>query len=221
MTIVQRLPFPLAPKHSHAASRNPDPQDSAARYIRRLLFGSLLDRNLESNSLPFVLESFAAWIHRTTFDPVKVVRNTKDRIVMHYADSVESRWITIILANLVGILVRSRLMSQARNLEYMSIVSTLQEQVRRRIAVSQPASHFSETGIRNATMVLDNITNMMLIFALAGNISPGMKLMGNAAPIFHRACTVCNEPNLIIGKAAFQSPGAKQHTFICIWGCAE
>lgn len=108
--------FPLPSKHSYAASPSLDPQGSEAEYgyIRRLLFGSLvLDRNAESNSLPFVLERFAAWIHRAAFDPVKIARRIKCSIVEHFTYSAEARWITIILANLIGRSANSRLMSQA------------------------------------------------------------------------------------------------------------
>ncbi|CAE6410989.1 unnamed protein product [Rhizoctonia solani] len=116
MTIGPQLPCPLPPNQSHAASPNLDLQGSEAGYahVRRVLFGSLaLDRNAESNSLPFVLESYAAWIHRGVFDPVKVARRMKCSIVERYTYSVETRWITILLANIIGRSAKSRLMSQA------------------------------------------------------------------------------------------------------------
>ncbi|CAE6385624.1 unnamed protein product [Rhizoctonia solani] len=160
-----------------------DPED-----IKRVMFGSLVpDRNLESNSLAFILESYAAWIQRTAYDPVRIARKSKDSIVKHYGGSVESRWTITLMANLIRGLAVSRSMALACTHTYSPIVHALQGRLRYSIAIfSSRRPH--EIGILEATRVLDSAVNLAYVLGAAGNIAIGLKLMGEAAPIFRQLC---------------------------------
>ncbi|CAE6535563.1 unnamed protein product [Rhizoctonia solani] len=185
----QQLPFPLSLNHTHTTKLDTGPQDPEDTHVRRIIYGSLvLDRTLESNSLPFILESYAAWIQRTAFDPVKVARKTRDHIARHYGDSVESRWTTILIANLIRRLAKNRSMDGIRTPAYLAIVTALRKQVCLRIAHFKLGFDTGELVMEDALMILDNVVDTTMIFGVAGNMNPGMELMREAAPMFHQAC---------------------------------
>ncbi|CAE6444573.1 unnamed protein product [Rhizoctonia solani] len=196
LILGQQFPLPLMPNCPRAASSGIDPQYSEAMHVRQLIYGSLvLDRTLESNSLSFILQSYAAWIQRTAFDPVKVARKTKDLIVKHYGNSTDSRWTIILLANLIGRLAKGRSMDEIRNPAYITIVSALREQVRSRIAHFKSYSHLGELEIQDAIMMLDNVVDTTMIFSITGHMDPELDFMREAAPIFRRACSCPDSPS--------------------------
>ncbi|CAE6413799.1 unnamed protein product [Rhizoctonia solani] len=175
LVLGQRFTFPRALNSSHPANPGIGPQDPEAM-------------NLESNSLSFILENYVAWIQRTAFDPVKVARKSKDRIVKHFGDSIESRWTIILLSNLIGKLAKSRSMEEINTPTYLPIVSELRKRVCLRITRSKSHSQHGELEIRETVMMLENVVDTTMVFAIAGSADPRLELMREAAPLFHWAC---------------------------------
>ncbi|CEL54791.1 hypothetical protein RSOLAG1IB_07325 [Rhizoctonia solani AG-1 IB] len=154
--------------------------------VKRVIFGSLvLDKNLKSNSLAFILESYAVWIQRTAYDPVRVARKSKDFIVKHYGDSAESRLTITLMANLVRGLAKSRSMTTAFTSVYCPIISALRTRLHRSMALFDPHQP-RECRVLEATRVLDGI--LAHILAITGNLSTGVNLIEEAAPMVRQLC---------------------------------
>lgn len=168
-----------------AGSDQEDPEG-----VERAIFDSLtLDRNVESNSLPFVLESYASWIGRVAFDPVKVARRSRDLIIKNYCDSEESRWTITLIANVFRKLVGSETMGEVWRPGYLPTVSTLVGQVRRNITMAKSSYSPSwEVDIQNVVRALDNTLEVVSIYYITTRVDEALELMQEAAPIFRRAC---------------------------------
>ncbi|KAF8732491.1 hypothetical protein RHS02_07418, partial [Rhizoctonia solani] len=182
----QLLPPPSLDQRCSSDLRVYSAQDSDD--VRRVIFGSLvLDRNSASNTLSFILESYAAWIQRTAYDPVRVARRSKDAIVKHYGSSIESRWTITLMANLVRRLAKSRSTDVIYTRACSTIVSALQARLRHDIALV-PSRDPCETKILNATNVLDSALGLVSILAICNNMVAGMEILREAAPVFRWLC---------------------------------
>ncbi|KAF8671536.1 hypothetical protein RHS04_08233 [Rhizoctonia solani] len=185
--LCQQLPPPLLSDQScHTDPYVHSTQDSED--VRRVIFGSLvLDKNSASNTLSFILESYAAWIQRTAYDPVRVARRSKDAIVKHYGSSIESRWTITLMANLVRRLAKSRSTDVIYTRACSTMVSVLQARLRHDIALV-PSRDPCETKILNATNVLDSALGLVSILAICNNMVAGMEILREAAPVFRWLC---------------------------------
>ncbi|QRW22623.1 Fungal Zn(2)-Cys(6) binuclear cluster domain [Rhizoctonia solani] len=82
----------------------------------------VLDANTVDNTLPFILECYARWIHLVIFEPSKAANPMKDTIIAQFMRSPDERPKMILLANVVG--------SLGRSLRYDARVSQLVDYLR-------------------------------------------------------------------------------------------
>ncbi|CAE6462085.1 unnamed protein product [Rhizoctonia solani] len=51
-----------------------------------------LDRNVESNTLPFILNAYASWAIQMMFDPLRIIQIGRVYVLQHHAASESARW---------------------------------------------------------------------------------------------------------------------------------
>ncbi|KAB5590667.1 Fungal-specific transcription factor domain containing protein [Ceratobasidium theobromae] len=201
-TLTKPLAGPLSTSQPQYCEANKDPER-----IMSIICGTLsLDRNLESNSLPFVLSSYAAWMKQMTFDPLKAAPRTKDYIVRHYADSQDSRWRITLIANIF----RAMVYNPVYDLGYLPKLSTLREAIRRTILNSayRKRNPSREVDMRDSVKAL-HLTLELIAVSKLDPLSVTFRLMREAAPVFRRAC-----PEPLNRPVHF--PGALLHPEPCI-----
>ncbi|CAE6506468.1 unnamed protein product [Rhizoctonia solani] len=168
---------------------DPETQDDVATHKSGNLEGAVgmiytqpvLDRAAESNALPFVLQSYAAWIDRIAIEPLHLTRLARDFVFSHFEDGEQSRWIVVLLAN-IGSKVGSVDLVETKS---RHLLSMLPKAVRRRLATVKllPSPKQSEL-----VKALDFAIEAMLIHIYAGPLTEVMTLRQEAAPIFRQLC---------------------------------
>ncbi|CAE6455413.1 unnamed protein product [Rhizoctonia solani] len=182
----------------NTASDNEDSEDVVGTICRV----PALDKTAEGNALPFVLQSYAMWVHRMVFEPLKMVRIARDFVFGQFSGGEESRWVITLLAN-VG--------SRIANLEildgkYDPVLSALQDSVRRRLKTvrSVPRPSISEL-----TKALNAALETMMINFFVSPLSDVVTLREEAAPIFQQLCPT-------LADASISLPQLLAHPLFCL-----
>lgn len=178
----------------------PDPEepqpvddDDEDEGVKQIICGTLaLDMNAEGNALPFVLESYAAWVTRTAFEPRKAARGTRDLVLKSFNDSDDSRWTITMLANVVRALATSTTWADSWESCYQPTVLVLQERVLQSISRVGMRSGPPEQETKAAIKVLENTMEIVAIHYTTGLLLYALQLMQTAAPLFRR---ICPEPS--------------------------
>ncbi|CAE6482253.1 unnamed protein product [Rhizoctonia solani] len=146
----------------------------------------VLDANTVDNTLPFILECYARWIHLVIFEPSKAANPMKDTIIAQFMRSPDERPKMILLANVVG--------SLGRSLRYDARVSQLVDYLRTeaygniaKFLSDQPADERERDRQKTRGSML-NLLQVILIQRYSKPMLTIVKLMEAAAPIFRRAC---------------------------------
>ncbi|CAE6526369.1 unnamed protein product, partial [Rhizoctonia solani] len=159
----------------------------------------VMDGSIPTNSLPYVLQSYATWLNYTTFEPLKLVHPTKECVVAKFGSSQESRSKIILIANAMSMLRRTR------NPRGVSLVSMLASQVHETISLFKSNSRVvpgSEQ--QNARAALDHIVEILGVQLYSSSLSAIIRLLEDTAPVFRSACPepltqLVNLPNLLLG----------------------
>ncbi|CAE6473968.1 unnamed protein product [Rhizoctonia solani] len=133
-----------------------------------------LDPNAESNTLPFILHNYAAWVTRKSFEPLKLTHISRDFVFAHYGASLESRWILVLLANVGGIIGRAGGLDQV----YMPLLSALHNSVLQRIA--------SVAGDDESIQVVDLALEAISVHFFVSPIPEAEALRRAVASVFRR-----------------------------------
>ncbi|KDN34581.1 hypothetical protein RSAG8_12313, partial [Rhizoctonia solani AG-8 WAC10335] len=142
-----------------------------------------LDRNVDSNALPFILQNYATWLARMAYEPLKMAGPVRDFVAKQFVDGSESRCTLTLLANIGGQLGRGVLI----NGTHLSLISTLQGQVRRRLANVKSIAD-DEIGRRESIKALDATLETAVIHFFTSPTSEWLTLRKEAAPLFRRLC---------------------------------
>ncbi|EUC56376.1 hypothetical protein RSOL_174680 [Rhizoctonia solani AG-3 Rhs1AP] len=159
---------PLAIR-SHMDWVDPDDEIDEDESVKQIIYGTMtLDMNAEGNVLPYVLESYAAWITRTAFEPKKAAPGTRDLILKQFSDSADSRWTVTTLAQVVRTLADSATwgdgLDSLRNLGYQPAMRALRERVHQN--VNMILSHSGPLGEQELSKALKTIGNVMEIASI-------------------------------------------------------
>ncbi|KAH7332970.1 hypothetical protein B0J17DRAFT_771459 [Rhizoctonia solani] len=180
-------------------SQNEDEnQKNVATVIRR---EPVLDKTIESNALPFVLQNYAIWVGRTAFEPLKLTEIARDFVLSHFEDGERSRLIIVLLANIGG-------RSQGEILEGGSntMHSMLQNAVQCRIGAVKSLDNPERPVL---VKTLDSALHTMLLHFFVSQVSDALILRQEAAPIFRQ---LCPEPP----GAPIDLPSLLQHPLRCL-----
>ncbi|CAE6504853.1 unnamed protein product [Rhizoctonia solani] len=165
------------PPNAEATFDDEDPEGVVGAICRSIA----LDKTTEGNALPFVLQSYAAWIRRMALEPLKMVRIARDFVFSHFADGDESRWIVTLLANIGGKIGNAEFAN--RKHDYMLLM--LQNVVRRRLATVKTRPTANRLELIKA---LDSALETIIINFFVGPIGDVVPLRQEAAPIFRQLC---------------------------------
>ncbi|CAE6402657.1 unnamed protein product [Rhizoctonia solani] len=182
--------FPSVP-HQQAYVVKVD-EDSESEYDgyegaeQTMCIAPTMDPNTRDNTLPFVLQCYARWVNLAVFDPRNVVDLLKNSIIEQFMRSQGERTRIILLANVIGILGKTINL----NSKTLSLVSFLRTEAHEKLAkfVSPRSEDNHEVGMRDALLVLDFMTEVILIQRYCSPITTALGLMEAAGPVFRRAC---------------------------------
>ncbi|CAE6443237.1 unnamed protein product [Rhizoctonia solani] len=152
------------------SSDDKDPEGACQTICRPLT----LDKNVESNTLPFILQNYATWVDRMAFEPLKMAPVVRNFVAKQFEDGQESRWTLTLLANIGGRLGRGVIFGETD----LSMISVLQTQTRRRLV--------------NAKSIGDDEiarhTSTIVVHFFASPACEWLTLIQEMAPIFRRLC---------------------------------
>ncbi|CAE6504763.1 unnamed protein product [Rhizoctonia solani] len=157
--------------------RSGDPEEAVSIMYRQ----PVLDRTVESNALPFVLQAYTAWLSRLALDPLKVTGIVHDVVFEHFGDGEQSRLIITLLANIGSRVGSAELVEGQCNV----LISALQTAVRRRLGAIKSYPHPKTSTLIKA---LESIIEALTIYFYAGRINEAMTLRKEAALIVRRLC---------------------------------
>ncbi|KAB5592718.1 hypothetical protein CTheo_3861 [Ceratobasidium theobromae] len=161
---------------------NDDPEG----VVQRLCIVPVLDSNAESNTLAFVLQSYARWLALTVFDPLRIAHLAKSDIIRQVSNSATTRTRIILVANVFNILGKAPDLNE----KGLSIISSLRAGVYNDLSLfkAHPPSRVREMDMQEALEVLTNILEVISIHFYASPLPALLALMQAAAPVFRRAC---------------------------------
>ncbi|KAJ1301192.1 hypothetical protein OPQ81_003602 [Rhizoctonia solani] len=144
------------------------------------------DPHAQSNTLPFVLQSYVRWANFSVFEPSRIAYQLRDNILSRFSSSQTSRNRVILIANAITSIGRDT----KYNARSVSIVSMLYDEAQQSIArvVSKRPASPREVDIRLASKTFDHLVEMLLLQCWSIGPRNLMGLMHAAAPVFRRAC---------------------------------
>ncbi|CUA71769.1 starch synthase [Rhizoctonia solani] len=162
------------------------------------------DANVETNALPFVLQSYAQWVNFMVFDPKNVVHVIREGVIAQFSSSQDIRTRVILLSNVFGALGKSPVL----NSKVRSVVTYLSAEAHQsivRFTSTEPAP-LREMDMMNALKSIDLMMEVILLRRFGGSISTIVGLMQAASPVFRRACPeplgqLVNLPNILISPS--------------------
>ncbi|EUC61439.1 COP9 signalosome complex subunit 1 [Rhizoctonia solani AG-3 Rhs1AP] len=172
----------FSPSEEDEASDDEDPEGVA----QVMCIAPTPDPHAQSNTLPFVLQSYARWANFSVFEPSRIAYQLKDNILNRFSCSQTSRNRVILIANAITAIGRDAKF----NARSTSIVAMLYDEAQQSIAhvtSLQPAPR-RELDIPLASKAFDHLLEMLLLQCWAIGPRNLMGLMHAAAPVFRRAC---------------------------------
>lgn len=141
-----------------------------------------LDSSVESNSLPFVMQSYANWLNRTIYEPLKMAHSFQTWLTRRYAHSEDSR---------VNVMLFSRLLDKvwtkdASAADFIPAGSVLRQWFQRRaVEASQTLTSRDQVEM---TRAMDEAVEIISVQRYTGSITGFVELMTATAPLFRLAC---------------------------------
>ncbi|CAE6443246.1 unnamed protein product [Rhizoctonia solani] len=166
--------------HANMSRAELEDGDDEDESVKQIIYGTMrLDMNAEGNTLPYVLESYAAWITRTAFEPKKAAPGTRDLILKQFGDSEDSRWTVTTLARVVRTLAESSTwgdgLDSLRNLSYLPAVRALREQVHQKVdEVLSYSGPVEGQELSNALKVMGNVMERNMLFHYDTTYDPSL-----------------------------------------------
>ncbi|KDN33616.1 hypothetical protein RSAG8_13290, partial [Rhizoctonia solani AG-8 WAC10335] len=162
------------------------------------------DANVETNALPFVLQSYAQWVNFMVFDPKNVVHVIREGVIAQFTSSQETRTRVILLSNVFGALGKSPVL----NSKVRSVVTYLSAEAHQsivRFTSTEPAP-LREMDMMSALKSIDLMMEVILLRRFGGSISTIVGLVEAASPVFRRACPeplgqLVNLPNILLSPS--------------------
>ncbi|KAF8680023.1 hypothetical protein RHS04_04864 [Rhizoctonia solani] len=145
----------------------------------RLLKGLVLDKEVESNKLPYIAHCFASWMTRFLFEPARIIQITQGYILRGYSFGNESRQTMIFISNAALAISKST----AYELTGFSIVYQ-----RLVDAVSAARQNAKEVTAIEAMQVMEYSHEFISTLCIVGSLVSVLHVMDLYAPIFRRAC---------------------------------
>ncbi|CAE6468863.1 unnamed protein product [Rhizoctonia solani] len=142
-----------------------------------LLEGLVLDRQVESNMLPFFVHAFASWMSRFLFEPNRIIAITRDHILRSYSDQ-PTRQTMLLICNVA-------LAVSGSTAYYPTDFMVLYKQVMDSVAAARERVELTQE------LALDTMKHsheFISTLCRVGSLANVLNVMDMYAPIFRRAC---------------------------------
>ncbi|CAE6457265.1 unnamed protein product, partial [Rhizoctonia solani] len=201
--VANRSP-PYIEGQDNVTTRDDGDSEGVVSVIRRQ---PVLDKTVESNALPFVLQGYARWISRLAFDPPKLTAIAREFVYNQFEDGDRSRWIIALLANIGSRIGSVEVVEGKQN----PMLSALQTATRQRLEAVKSRPNTKVTELAKA---FDSATEAMVVQFYASPICEAMTLREEAGSIFRQLC-----PGPLDAPISLFS--LLQHPLDCLWRYAE
>ncbi|CAE6467106.1 unnamed protein product [Rhizoctonia solani] len=177
--------------HSTGLMKPPDPDANLGdpddpENVRGEIVGFLwLDRHVESNGLPFILQAYATWISRFLFEPLRVIQIARHEVFRLYATGEESRRMMHLIAGSVYEITRSTDYNPIKSPSF----ATLQVVLRNRFIGARTRVETSHKWDRQYALgVMLSISEFTFALSKVMSLSTALGFMQLVAPVFRLAC---------------------------------
>ncbi|CAE6468872.1 unnamed protein product [Rhizoctonia solani] len=145
----------------------------------------LLDQNVESNSLPFLLHGYATWVAHFLFEPQRVVYSARYNVFRSYTMGTESRQIMNLLANNAYEITRSASYDPGNSPSFSQTESIIRRRLTEASTQIQPSRG---SDMQSALEAMRFTYEFISSLCKVGSLSGVLNIMQLAAPVFRRAC---------------------------------
>ncbi|KDN33147.1 hypothetical protein RSAG8_13762, partial [Rhizoctonia solani AG-8 WAC10335] len=161
-------------------------EDEDPENVQEAVIGFLsLDRNVESNGLPFIMQAYATWLSHFAFEPLRIIHSARSEAFRGYVLGEESRQIMTLMANCVHENTQSAEFDPVVNPPFLMAGALL----RRRLTQAHTCVETSRDLDRKHAIEAMLFTNQWSsIQSKVGSLSSILGFLQLAAPIFRRAC---------------------------------
>ncbi|KAL5641786.1 hypothetical protein ACGC1H_002027 [Rhizoctonia solani] len=174
---------------------DPEVSHNAQEIGTKLCDSLVLDKRVKSNELPFVLQSYAVWMAKFLFEPVRMIPCARAFILGEYSRGPAARWTMMTISNAA----RAITGSTGYTLEAFEVLEPHMYQVLTR------ASSFGKDRAADrfeALMAMSSTYEFISMTLKVYPLSKGVKAMQVVAPVFRRGCPdpedrPVNLPNLL------------------------
>ncbi|KAG8727786.1 hypothetical protein FRC11_012444 [Ceratobasidium sp. 423] len=201
------LPSPKS-EQGRAESVASDEEVHELEGVRRNLCATpTLARNAESNTLAFVLSSYARWFASTVYDPLRIAQQAKQNVVRQITGSEPTRTRVILVANAFRML-GSTVDLNARGASLLTMLRTEVNQDLTLFNSKAPATK-REKDMAAALQMLENILEIVSIHFYTSPLQVVLALLQAVAPVFRRACPeppeqLVNLPRMLIEPGLYR-----------------
>ncbi|KAJ1310632.1 hypothetical protein OPQ81_009161 [Rhizoctonia solani] len=175
-------------------------EDDPEAIRSRLCIVPTVDKNLEQNTLPFVLQCYSQWAIARFFEPLKIVNALRDQVITQFSCE-KSRTRTIMIANVMDMFAKRLAIDGQRK----SVLDHLALDVRKDglALIAASSSVAPELDRQLALRTLDSVLEIFALQACTQSIAAVIQLLDYAAPVFRGACLEppgqpLNLPNLLL-----------------------
>ncbi|CAE6381144.1 unnamed protein product [Rhizoctonia solani] len=152
-----------------------DPEDVQGSLLNALV----LDREVESNTLPFIVHCFASWMSRFLFEPIRIIQVTKDHILRTYSLGHETYQTMVLIAN-AGLAI-----SKSTAYELTDFLILYKKLVDNALDARQRSA---EGTMLEAMQAMEHSHEFISTLCRVGSLASVLRIMEIYAPIFRRAC---------------------------------
>ncbi|CAE6451353.1 unnamed protein product [Rhizoctonia solani] len=152
-----------------------------------------MDRTVESNSLPFVLQWHAQWLPLAMFDPYKIIYQVKETIISQFSESPTSQFRLILISEVMRTLVKRIVLDEGGR----RVLRLIEGQVWQNVTGYQMQQWPTDEKKReHARKALNNVMDLILIQVVSAPLSSILRLVQSAAPVFISACPPPHPPHI-------------------------
>ncbi|CAE6503044.1 unnamed protein product [Rhizoctonia solani] len=204
---ISGLPSPESERGGTESVTSEEGEHELEGVRRSLCVTPALARNAESNTLAFVLQSYARWFASTVYDPLRIAQKAKQNIVRQVTSSQPTRARVILVANAFRML-GSTVNLNARGASLLTLLRTEVHQDLTLFNSKSPTTE-REKDMAAALKMLENILEVVSIHFYTSPLPIVLALLQATAPVFRRACPeppeqLVNLPRMLIEPGLYR-----------------
>ncbi|KAH7311790.1 hypothetical protein B0J17DRAFT_773473 [Rhizoctonia solani] len=160
-------------------------EDSDPEGVRQLVCGTpTLEPTVQSNSLPFVLYSYATMATRTIYEPLQMAGQMKGWLTDRFNYSEESRTGVTMLANIFHTIWNTRTSAT----DYIPMASRVATQLRQRVIRASSSLSLAAQNQAQKTRTLGDALEIITLQFQTDSLRSMIDTMAETAPLFRSAC---------------------------------